>query len=364
VLTTTESADDSSSTDEDINGDAITAYDSISREEDFSDPNPLPFKALIWAYDVPHNAFGGAGSLVVPTLSPLTTEEYANKGRLIMQEYVTRFLLWSVLGKDVALNHSFFTGEMIPANIVSQPNLWSYIEPMFEELEERPIILNEFSVANVGTMPSSRMIVDTFPMGQLFATDFDPAQFGVGFQADLILGANANIRHETEMLLVEWGDVIPGGELSWELDGGVDVDLSEFSILSLRIGQRVILANPNADETTCFNDPNLPVSQSISVIFSLVDGDGTIAPASSGPLIQQHIQHLPKPPAVTDPCESTQFLHTLRIPLRTFCETVDFDVAAVRELRIALPDSLHEVGLFIDSIELTNAPLDEAGRCP
>jgi hypothetical protein len=101
-----------SSTDEDVPGQAIAAYDRVIRESTIPVPTGLaaPYKGLVWIYDLPHTGFGG-GVIRLPE-DRLTANEYVAKGRAVTTAYVERFLRWQIFGEPA--QRRYFVDEDFP----------------------------------------------------------------------------------------------------------------------------------------------------------------------------------------------------------------------------------------------------------
>lgn len=113
-----------SSSDEDVPGEVLTAYDRMVPESDMDDlagSVSTPYKGQVWVYDLPHGGFGGG--IPLDGTGRLTASEYEDKGHTITNAYVDRFLRWQVFGED---HHDFFVGRALPPE-VEEPQWWAHL---------------------------------------------------------------------------------------------------------------------------------------------------------------------------------------------------------------------------------------------
>jgi len=357
--------------DEDVGGgDAARAYDIMASEE--SETLVSVDKLLLWAYDVPHNAWGGVEPTEILDPAPKPSDSQFEKGRAIGFWYIPAFLRWQVLGQDVLSNRSLFTALVKPsANLsefpggnvemigVQDPAFWQHLQPSFMELNERPLIFADFSLgATDGSVAPLR--VDTMvrpalvPCGSLspasgngsvMAIDFEPfepTQVCVGSAADLSsVFSTPGEHHETSVMRITWGNQLSAGRVRWSLD----TSLADFSFVSLRIGQSYDPAVPSAVEARIVLHGTDQAAQPLDV------------PASLGLQIRQDDSEL-----VQAPQKTTDFMHTVRVPLQDFC-AAGLDLTTVDGLSIVVSPSVEERSLLIDSIEFTRAPEDGQTGC-
>lgn len=111
------------SRDEQVPGGALKNYDRASPEQDFTVSDPG--KAVVWAYHVEHDAFGGGGVLEANNFPPLDNATMRAKGEAIAVGYVVPFLRYAVLGEDGGLR-DYFTGSAFPPE-VQVASWWNYL---------------------------------------------------------------------------------------------------------------------------------------------------------------------------------------------------------------------------------------------
>jgi pimeloyl-ACP methyl ester carboxylesterase len=343
------------STDEDISGHDIMSYDDMVRESQRSEKDPA--KLFLWPYDMPHNAFGGNGALSLPPSSPLSQNEYNAKGIALLTTYVPSFVDLFVLGDTSS--YGVFTGADLPAALTPGGNTdwWSYLEPAFSELGEGPVILRDF-IVDQRNEPGARLEIDDFEEAVKFSTTMSTDAIKIGEQSDLAGDTMVQAVHRENVLRVRWGNSTPGGEIAWELDDGNPVNLAGESFFSLRIGQELV----QDGDPPCGLAMGDPRANAIELSVRLEDDQAVTAEAELGPIVQQHVQEIVKPqgPIV---CGRTQFMPTLRIPMSAFCATPGFDIESVVSITVEFPTLMHEVGVYMDTLEFTSATLDADGLC-
>lgn len=328
------------STDDDVPGQAITAYDHMVFEA--SKTADDPGKLLLWPYDVPHNAFGGFGFGL----------EGSDKGRAIAAGFVPRFLDLFVMGNEA--QHEIFTGEQLPPEVFIEEEWWSYLDPAFTELGG-PVIPRDF-VVDQRANPGSRQSLDDFEGGGAFSSSLDAEQTLIGLQSELA-DPESSGKHFSEVLKVNWGGLQLGGNVTWELDNGAGVSLADFSFFSLRVGQELLLADP----AVCALPAMDPRRDALTLNVRLEDSMSNIAELPLGPIIQQDARIVESLQG-NQSCAWNQFMQTLRLPMDSFCQT-GFDIESVVSLTIEFPDLGFETGVFMDTLEFTRHPLDDAHLC-
>jgi len=83
-----------------------------------------------------------------------------------------------------------------------------------------------------------------------------------------------------------------------------------------------------------------------------------------GPIIQQDSRFVESPYAgAPDFCTWSQFMQTLRLPMDGFCDA-GFNIESVVSLTIVFPDLGFDTAVFMDTLEFTGHPLDDAHLCP
>lgn len=353
-------------TDDDVPGQAITAYDSMILEEDRSSNDPG--KLLLWPYDVPHSAFGGSAFLSFPVNPGLDQASYFAKGEAIAGIFVPAFIDYFVLGND--LLHKLFTGEEIPDGLTPDLDMdmspdstwWSYLEPAFTELGEMPVLLRDFTLDQRAN-PGIRVLIDDFEEDVLnFDSTLDPEQTLLGDQKSLAFTTHVPGQHVGRVMRVRWGGSLAGGEISWELNGGAGLSLDDFSFLSLRVGQELILGEVEFD--ACALPPADPRMTALELTVRLRDTMNNVSEVPLGPIVQQHAQavHRNGTPQVIF-CSPSQFMATLRIPMQEFCEAVGFDITSVVSMTIEFPELMRDAGVYLDTLEFTRHPLDDEHLC-
>jgi hypothetical protein len=316
-----------------------------------------PAKLFLWPYDVPHGAFGGLGSINVPPSSTLTPSDYSAKGKAIASAFIPSFIDLFVAGDTSA--HGIFTGQELPEEI-ADATWWSYL-PAYIDLDSTPVIPRDFVVDQVSA-PNSRFVVDDFEGGGAFSSTLGVEQVEVGAQLDLNNGTNTGSSHIGIVARVRWGGSLDSGELTWTINGGGPVNLQDFSFFSIRVGQELILSD--GDVASCSLPPGDPRSNALELHVRLLDAGGESTVVQLGPVIQQHSQIVPNAGGGgVDMCAPRQFMATLRIPMKEFCQNPDFDTSAVVSATLVFPELAYNAGVYIDTVEFTRHPLDSDGFC-
>jgi hypothetical protein len=358
-------------------------------------------KAIVWAYDVEHDAFGGGGSICISQLGAAAMQPgafQAEKGAALTSSYVPAFARWHVLGDSS--QRAFFTGEAYPEAVL-EPAFWDY-HPAYEQLTpadctllsqtpcedepgcwwrptesdcvRRPLIKHGFTVdARPGE--GERVLIDVgsreqvppelspaFPGGVEVSTlgflagqvePLDQLQFG--FETDFTGPAQP-----TEVIGIRWGDTgeSTSGEVRWA--SPVD-DLTPYSHLSLRVG----IASPGSGNNgSCGPVTEMPLSFDVRLSKWDAMGSRTV---SVGPLIQQEVQSVGTALALAcvGACTGYHFLETVRIPLRSFCQQgpLFFSPTNLEHIALSFPDLGEPFLVAVDTLELTYHPDDDSSRC-
>jgi hypothetical protein len=341
------------SRDEQVAGGAIRNYDRVSPEQSITASDAG--KAVVWAYHVEHDAFGGNGLLEPSNVPPLDMGEMTAKGQAIAVGYVVPFLRYAVLGEDSGLR-DYFTGEAFPPE-VQVPEWWDYLPG---NAAGEPRIFTGFTV-DQRAKEESRLQIDTLDRavpGALTPSTLGQAVTGQppGFAAQVQVGAAMDLapvtRHDTAAMLVTWDPSNAGGTIRWQMAG---LDLTGVTHLSFRAG-----TVPTIDDMTCTATAAPPASFTVA----LDDGVGAPTAVSTAAFAEMPEQDLG---IVDNPqggqfCVHDNFMRTVRIPLSQFCNEVD-NLQAVT-FTFGLPMTAPSGRVLIDSLELTSSPFDAGDGCP
>lgn len=342
--------------DEDVGGgDATRAYDIMASEED--SPLAKSDKVLLWAYDVPHNAWGGKDFSQDNLNPPIPTGTQLNKGRAIAGAYIPAFLKWQVLHRDPAMNRQLFTTLVKPTALVGEfplavqsPAFWSTDQPPFEELDGRPLIFADFALGSsddalgplqvdtmkrAGAVPCG-LLSPSSSSGTVVPSGLLPSQVCIGSAAELSSQfSSPSEHHDTNVMQISFGDQLSSGRVRWSL-AAPPVD---FSFLSLRIGQSYDPAVPSAVEVGVILHGQIDVQ--VSLGLQVRQDDSEIDPV---------------PSVITD------FMRTVRVPLGDFCAQ-GLDLTTVTGISIVVPPSTQARTILLDSLEFTRASEDGVVGC-
>jgi hypothetical protein len=354
-------------------------------------------KAIVWIYGAEHNSFGGK-------FAPATLPKSSLRARAAASYYMPQFLVWQLTNASAAssarqafmrLMDPYPSSPAFPDPPASLADVELWDELAQYEIVDRPLVFAAYQ-QGAGAGVQRRLVVDAWDR-QTVGGELAPPTCGnngslgvstVGFDVNTAEGLLANQvchstveealaadgaawrnTHGTRSALVRWGAALgDGGVIEWSLDDAEDVaelDLSAYSHVSLRLSNETpVDADP--DNNVC--DPIGVDSLEIEVELVTEDGDGEehAHTAYSGPLLDQAAGLASMGLAGID-CASFQFLRTVRVPLSAFCDGADGPVStdAVKAIRVRLPnDPGNTHGLFVDSLEFTNDPLDPSNtRC-
>lgn len=383
-------------TDNDVGNKVVNAHELLGPETDLQGNEAG--KAIVWGYDLEHDAFGGGGSVCLSQLGTAAMQDsafQATKGMALTTSYVPAFARWHVLG-DTS-QRALFTGEAYPEAVL-EPSYWDY-HPAYEDLTptdcsllgqtpcedepgcwwrpteadcvRRPLIKHGFTVDTrpgegerllfeIGSReqdppelsPALPAGVDVTTSGFLASQvePLDEVQFG--FET-----AQTARAQPTDVIGVRWGDT--GQSISGEVRWAPPVDdLTPYSHLSLRVG---IATAGVAAGGSCGPESDTPLELDVR----LQQAEGVNRTVTVGPLIQQEVQMVG---LAFDGCSSTQcrgfhFLETARIPLSSFCEQgpLFFSPTNLEYIALSFPDLGEPFLVAVDTLELTSHP-DEAPR--
>jgi hypothetical protein len=376
------------SLDEDVIGQGLASFDAMAAEDLATATEPgvidstslaLFDKLLLWVHGVRHNDFGGR--------SDVPPGPEVDRADATGPTYLASFLRWQLFGDVSARRESLAAvdADAVTSDFpltVQPASLWDGFEPQFSD-HGRPLVVGNFT-QGIGAAGADRLVVDTLARGstaEICADDPSPAfpsgsTLGLatsfeGFAPDLVcqgpapllgdgLGVAAR-RHQTEALLVGWGDGDPGGSLTWSLqhDGEPAIDVTGFTHLSLRVAnlaQVPDLACTIADSTS-FDFLVELESETPAGLTAIVAYD-------PGPAIQQ-TAGLVESPEGFEACAAAQAMRTIRIPLTELCGQGQLDLSRLSAIRLVFPSATAERRALIDSIEFTRDP-DAVGTpaCP
>jgi hypothetical protein len=399
-----------SAADQDIDEglDAITWYDSRALEQSFGIDERG--RAMVYSWGTEHSAFGGGGA-----------GRGAEAGAAIVNGYVPAFAAavafhgtgpretwWSMLTRDT-----------YPTEVLD-PALWSHVDPFAvqssvdcdtidvavcettpgcddvggvctqidcatlddttcsatpgcllssdEDCMHLPRLRTAYTVdQSTPASNGARRILEDFE-GESHA-EHNPMSMNVLVDDAVDLMAPPNVAwvkeptptgHRTDALLVQWGGALDDpGEVY--IDIPADVDLAEFSHLSLRVSNILDREMDGEDEeATC------DVASTEAVSFSLgmreVAGDLLLGESpfiSTGRIVQGDFAILD---LFGEPgCRGQQTMTTIRFPLAPFCTGVGATEA--NQLVLRFPETDTNSRVLIDTIELTKSPLDELAEC-
>jgi hypothetical protein len=355
-------------------------------------------KVIAWVHGVAHNNFGGSAGIQINMNAQARARQAASY-------YMPQFLLWQLADSGYAIPaRQAFMGLMDPSPQEPEfPDPPAALEDfaIWEELDqyeviERPLVFAAYQ-QGVGGSTQRRYLVDAWDR-QTVGGELAPPTCGAGsgslgvstagFEvqtADGLGGAQvchatmdesltaegASWRntHITRAALVQWGAALGnGGMIEWSLDDAEDVaelDLSRYSHVSIRLSNHTAV-DVDLNDGIC--EPSELDALELEVELVTEDGDGEqhVHATTTGPLLDQSAG-LVVPVNGGLECESFQFLRTARIPMSTFCDGPDGPVStdSIKAIRVRLPDDAATThGVYMDSLEFTNDPLDPSStRC-
>lgn len=390
--------------DEDVRGQPVSMYDAIAPEDESDAAAPESLsphdKAMVWTYALRHASFGG-----LPGGFVASNEEI---GHAVAGTAVESFLVWQLGDADQGDFRAFFenladpdaTGTGVP--VLDDPLLWTTnpdlaSDEFYVAYGNRPPIYASLSEGVRPTAESpdgvpDRLVIDTMARrgaadellslgsgagqseGWLSPTGNDslsnlasvtleglsPSNVWHG-AADLATDdLNTTTqqefdRHQTTLLRVDWDDTTPaaGGTILWTLPA---LDVSRHSFLSLRIGS-VFEKSAAQDECSSANEASSSVD--IELVFE-DNGTQTVEPSEeSGVVLTQPVEDALDTSLEFD-CSATSAMHTVRVPLRRYCEQGDVNaerLVGVR-LRFRPPGDGVVRRVLVDSVEITRDELD------
>lgn len=345
--------------DEDVlAGSSARAYDILAPEA-MSPPSAWD-KVSIWAYGVPHCAWGGQTPGDAMGQCDASPQERA-RATAVASSYISAFLDWQILEVDVPQNRRYFSRPVeldaaaVPEDFppeVLDPSLWSDISPQFAELSGRPVIVEDLEPGTCED-PDARLRLDTmdraggpFPCG---AQALAPSTLGedvslVGLTMAQVCLSPAEVfsghgtSHATDVMQVRWGGPLPSGEVRWR----VDASLLAYSHVSLRVGQGHGAGLP--DDGTM-----------IDLVLTTEDPEGTpvVASVTLTPVLQQDN---------SSGVGVSEIMRSFRIPLRLFvAQGAVLD--HTKELIVRFPGDVNEREVLLDSIVFEKAPEDLPTAC-
>lgn len=352
--------------DNDTQGGGPTNVEAFNPEEFGVEPaNP---KLSLWAYDVPHNAWGGISitedeDLPFNGRAAISALEYRAKAEAILRTYIPQFVR-SQLTPSRDLTPLLTLGEFPPA-VDGEPPIddsswWNY---MAENPDGDPMVFSAFTPGlRVGR---SRVRIDTMarPAGS------NPLESSAGFdlsvtaQLSLEFGLAGEIAFHsftgpgrlTNAMRVDWSG--PSGEVAWDVQGA---DLSEVTRLRVRVANLVDFVPATVPCT-----PISPVNRNL--LFELgVRGDGeeylvsfggaeTVFPVQDFGEVRFQ--------GNTQICQSTPFLQTFEIDLTSVeaCDALSPD--SIEEVVFLVGDGAAPIGsVLVDSLEFIRDAEDQL--CP
>jgi hypothetical protein len=399
------------STDEDVPGDVLTAYDRMAPEPEFvgvSPAPPAPYKGAIWIYDVPHTGLGGAipamGLFPLSARSGLSQSEYLEKGHTITASYVDRFLQWQLFGQDA--QRPYFVGEAHPPEVL-EPDWWDYLVPYRGSPAICDAIATETPCLDVdcdwtGSTCEGRPSCHTFetlqscsdaqcvwdddacrgriPIFSSFALDTRLTGFrsvadffehddstvvstsgalssDLGPVSEIIAGVDLLTGHDTRGVFATVTSQSPGATISFTTQA---VSTEAMNHASLRIGTRPAI-DSDSPLTMCVAEPEDPVA----VTVRLSNEDTTSNEILLPPIPQQDAMLTYNAPEQTHYCEPQLFLQTQRIAMTDLCEDLIVDLENVDTWTFSFPDGVPERDeVVIDTLEFTRSTDDAAvGTC-
>lgn len=328
-----------------LGGSSARAYDILAPET--MAPFSIWDKVSMWAYGVPHCAWGGQALGDGPGQCDITIQERA-RGSAVASSYISAFLEWQVLQENVLQNRQYFSrpvevdaaavAEDFPIEVLDN-SLWSGFEPQFGELSGRPVIVEDLEIGTCGD-PDARLRLDTMDRaGGPFPCDsqmLSPSTLGmsvslVGLATDQVCLSPAEEFsghgkcHVTDVMRIQWGGTKPAGEVHWE----VDASLTSFSYVALRVGQGYGAALPDD-------------KSEVDLVILSEDSEGASISAfvTLTPILQQDD---------SSGANVTEIMRTFRIPLRLFVDQGAV-LDNVTELVVRLPNDASEREVLLDSI--------------
>jgi hypothetical protein len=354
-------------------------------------------KMMVWIHGTAHNNFGGTGTQQI-------SADAQARARQAARYYMPQFLVWQMAGSGAAIPaRQAFMRLLDPS-----PDMPEFPAPPAEledfaiwedlaqyDVVERPLVFAAYQ-QGAGSAAQRRYVVDAWDRqtsGELApptcgnvagalgvsTAGFD-VQTGEGLLGAQVChsttedaltaeGTTWRNTHNTRAALVKWGAALgDGGVVEWSLDDAEDVaelDLSAYSHVSIRLSNETAV---DVDLPNSVCEPAALDSLELEIELVTEDGDGEqhVHATTTGPLLDQSTGLVTPVNSGTE-CKSFQFLRTVRIPMATFCDGPDGPMStdAVKAIRLRVPDdpgASH--GVYIDSLEFTNDPLDPSGtRC-
>lgn len=165
--------------------------------------------------------------------------------------------------------------------------------------------------------------------------------------------------HDTGAMLVQWGGTLGGASVHWSIFSGLAMTPSEISTathLSFRIG------NVLTDDDASCDDQLDEFTLRVELRDSNVLGGG------SGPILTVS-PHIDPQFTYSGACRAAQFMHTVRIPMRDFCDQSPLAVGNLTELVFHFDDDDQTHVAMLDSLEFTHDPFlpgypPSLGECP
>jgi len=335
--------------DEDVPGGSVFLFDALSPE--VGDEQNFG-KALVWAYDVDHDAFGGGGS--IENDAEIGSEAAMRaKGEALATEYIVPFLRWRVLNEDSDALRKLFTGDAVP-DALAEPSWWDYLP----DPSGAPVVFTAFTV-DERRLGEKRRLIDTFrravpqdlspaePSGAtvLVSPPELAAQVQVGAASPLAQRANP----ENHAMRVDWSvtEGLAPVRVTWEFTAGLD--LAGFSFLSVRAAN--ILQIPDSScqpiEPDGAVDFQITLSDAVNDVSVLTS---TLIPQDFG-VVNFKGQTF---------CSYFHFFRTLRIPLDDFCQQGPLDLTGIRRITLTFgaPGAAPTGALLVDGLEFTASDFD------
>ncbi|HNN43724.1 MAG TPA: hypothetical protein PKL10_15615 [Nitrospira sp.] len=325
--------------------------------EIYGDEEATPFtkndKFLLWAHSLDHSEWGGSGA---PT----------SRASAIISYYVPAWMRWQFLANGDPEDRQAFTdliyydrSAVSLDSSLSGSGFWDSCDPEFDDLDG-PVIFADFLPGNK-TDAAVRLQVDNMSRDSptpcmssispssssesVSLTGFGTGQVCMGASEELIkpypMSSKDAPHRATSAMRVQWGDADPGGTIVWD----VDADLSDYSFLTLRVGQ----VNHFSPHTMTSIDVGIfaPVGMSTVSVFESVD-------------LYTQDDFLPGM-GVTS--RAIDFMRTVRIPLSEFCAQ-GADITQVESVVISFNNDVDSRTVLLDSIEFTKAlDVEDDGQC-
>jgi hypothetical protein len=333
------------SLDNDVPNGALVDYEAAMPEA--TSPPDIAEKVTVWAYDVPHNAFGGAALLDLGR-GGLTPLEYGDKGETIAGEYFAHFIRRHVF-EDIASTEDSMTGVALPGEVATT-QWWDYIPgasgPMlFLAFEPEGPVRTQLDTMD---RPTGSEFTPT-ASEPLVPTTIEPWQFAsnveLGPIAKLVDHATGTVP-DNAVLRVDWQHH-DTGTLAWTDLG--DLPLASARHLSLRVGS--VLTKLDIDKCKAAKNQNMSLTVGMwkddSTVHFFELEDYAMIPT------QDHFEVMGAGPF----CSFAHFMQTVRLPLDELC--LDFTPDEITRVSIAFEGS---GSLLIDSLEFHHAP-DGARTC-